>query len=75
MMGVGRQFGDIVRFACEPGFRMFGEQELLCLQSGQWNFPPPSCQSNIFSKTSLPNTILKIHKAIVQRLSNRICVK
>ena len=45
MMGVGRQFGDVVRFACEQGFKMFGVQEVICTQTGQWNLPAPSCHS------------------------------
>jgi len=43
MMGVGRQFGDVVRFACEQGYKMFGVQEVICTESGQWNLPAPSC--------------------------------
>ena len=43
MMGVARQFGDVVRFACEQGYRMFGEAELLCDHAGSWNYAPPSC--------------------------------
>ena len=43
MMGVGRQFGDVVRFACEQGYKMFGVQEVLCTHSGKWNLPAPSC--------------------------------
>ena len=43
MMGVGRQFGDIVRFACQQGHRLFGEQELVCGPQGAWSDNPPSC--------------------------------
>jgi len=43
MMGVGRQFRDVVRFACEQGYKMFGVQEVLCTHSGKWNLPAPSC--------------------------------
>ena len=43
MMGVGRQFGDVVRFACEEGHRMFGEREVSCLAAGEWDGPPPAC--------------------------------
>ena len=45
MMGVGRQYGDVVRFACEQGYKMFGVQEVLCQQTGLWNLPAPSCHS------------------------------
>ena len=48
MMGVGRQYGDIVRFACEQGYKMFGVQELLCTRHGTWNAPTPTCHSKIF---------------------------
>ena len=47
MMGVGTQFGDIVRFSCEQGYRMFGKREILCTQGGTWNYQPPSCSSMI----------------------------
>ena len=43
MMGVGRQFGDIVRFACQQGHRLFGEQELVCGPDGAWSNNPPAC--------------------------------
>ena len=43
MMGVGRQFGDIVRFACQQGHRLFGEQELVCGPQGAWSNNPPAC--------------------------------
>ena len=42
-MGVGRQFGDIVRFACQQGHRLFGEQELVCGPQGAWSNNPPAC--------------------------------
>ena len=49
MMGVGRQWGDAVRFSCQEGFRMFGEPEIQCLASGEWNRAPPSCHSEFQS--------------------------
>ena len=49
MMGVGRQYNDVVRFACQPGYRMFGQQELFCTHSGNWNYPPPTCHSKYFN--------------------------
>ena len=43
MMGVARQFGDIVRFACQQGHRLFGAQELVCEADGAWSGPAPAC--------------------------------
>ena len=47
MMGVGRQFGDVVRFTCEQGYRLFGQAEITCQGSGQWDSLIPSCHSRI----------------------------
>jgi len=43
MMGVGKQWRDIIRFSCEEGYRMFGSSEIECLHTGTWSSPPPSC--------------------------------
>lgn len=43
MMGVGRQFGDVVRFACQQGHRLFGSQEVVCGARGDWSGPVPRC--------------------------------
>lgn len=29
---------------CNDGYRLVGEKEIVCLASGVWNLPPPSCE-------------------------------
>jgi len=43
MMGVCRQFGDVVRFACQQGHRLFGSQDLVCEAGGAWSGSVPAC--------------------------------
>ena len=31
-------------FSCQSGFFLFGEIELICLQTGHWSGPSPECR-------------------------------
>ncbi|OXB54309.1 hypothetical protein ASZ78_008305 [Callipepla squamata] len=33
-----------VIYRCKDGYNIVGEKEILCLASGVWNHPPPSCE-------------------------------
>ncbi|XP_022100203.1 sushi, von Willebrand factor type A, EGF and pentraxin domain-containing protein 1-like isoform X2 [Acanthaster planci] len=33
-----------IRYRCNPGYQLDGDQELRCTVSGEWSAPPPSCQ-------------------------------
>lgn len=48
VMGVGRQYGDKVRYACSTGFRLTGADESVCATDGQWSKLTPLCQGNVF---------------------------
>ncbi|XP_077864896.1 meprin A subunit beta-like [Saccoglossus kowalevskii] len=36
--------GDIAIFTCELGYTLYGEEELQCLDTGNWNYGTPVCQ-------------------------------
>jgi len=63
MMGVGKQSGDIIRFACEEGYNLSGFQEIKCQKDGIWDHETPTCQRvwcaspNLGEGQSLPNQI------------------
>ncbi|XP_028967225.1 uncharacterized protein LOC108863645 [Galendromus occidentalis] len=42
--GAGRNYGTVVRFDCEPGFRRSGYPVVVCKSNGLWSANPPSCQ-------------------------------
>lgn len=47
VMGTGRQFGDRVRYACSPGYRLVGADDSTCLAHGIWSALPPQCEGNV----------------------------
>lgn len=40
----GRAVGQIASFSCAPGFRLRGERQVICLNSGTWSHFPPYCE-------------------------------
>jgi len=70
MMGVGRQFRDVVRFACEQGYKMFGVQEVQCTHTGQWNKPAPSCH-RVWCDTPILHHGLKIYGQVYANYPHR----
>lgn len=36
--------GSQVRLECRQGYAVSGYQTLTCMESGQWNHPPPTCE-------------------------------
>ncbi|KAI1303707.1 Fibropellin-1 [Halotydeus destructor] len=47
LSGTGRNFGTIIRFECEPGYRRTGVPTVLCESVGDWSGPPPTCDRTI----------------------------
>ena len=45
-MGDGGE-GSVAKFSCDNGFGLKGEQFLLCGADGEWDFPPPTCESKL----------------------------
>lgn len=43
-LGPRGQEPRMVRVRCQPGFKLFGEKEPLCV-NGQWSAPQPACVS------------------------------
>lgn len=37
-------YGSVVEFVCDAGFRLEGQSQLTCLESGQWSDALPSCR-------------------------------
>ncbi|XP_026669674.1 sushi, von Willebrand factor type A, EGF and pentraxin domain-containing protein 1-like [Ceratina calcarata] len=37
------QVGQQIEFKCDPGFRLFGERMLTCVESGVWDHERPTC--------------------------------
>ncbi|XP_013781236.1 uncharacterized protein LOC106465521 [Limulus polyphemus] len=42
--GGGRSYGTVIRFSCEPGYRIIGVPVIVCATNGQWSAPPPKCE-------------------------------
>lgn len=38
-----RKIGTICTFACNPGFKLYGSQQVICETNGQWSSPEPTC--------------------------------
>nr|XP_022919679.1 sushi, von Willebrand factor type A, EGF and pentraxin domain-containing protein 1 isoform X1 [Onthophagus taurus] len=41
--GLGRSYGTIVRYECEPGYVRSGHPVILCMSNGTWSGDVPSC--------------------------------
>eukprot|EP01006_Ploeotia_vitrea_P037443 TRINITY_DN66127_c5_g1_i1.p1 TRINITY_DN66127_c5_g1~~TRINITY_DN66127_c5_g1_i1.p1 ORF type:complete len:617 (+),score=136.40 TRINITY_DN66127_c5_g1_i1:42-1892(+) len=46
--------GSTADFACNPGYRLVGPQELRCSGTGQWSASPPTCTTAICPSLSDP---------------------
>lgn len=46
--GLGRSYGTIVRFECEPGYIRSGHPVILCMSNGTWSGDVPTCTSKRF---------------------------
>ena len=51
--GTNTTFGSVVTHSCDDGFVLVGADERICLESGNWSTPLPSCQSKCISITIL----------------------
>lgn len=47
--GLGRSYGTIIRYECEPGYIRSGPPVILCMSNGTWSGEVPVCSSK-FSK-------------------------
>lgn len=54
-MGAGTVYEDWVRFGCERGYELVGEDRLLCNESGTWSAAVPTCQR----KTPIQSHLIK----------------
>lgn len=43
--GLGRSYGTIVRYECEPGYIRNGHPVILCMSNGTWSGEVPTCTS------------------------------
>ena len=41
--GLGRSYGTIVRYECEPGYVRSGHPVILCMSNGTWSDDVPTC--------------------------------
>ena len=48
-------FGSIVNHTCNEGFNLIGASQRICLATGMWSDPLPTCMSK-FQLTKLSNT-------------------
>ncbi|PKU44337.1 von willebrand factor type egf and pentraxin domain-containing protein 1 [Limosa lapponica baueri] len=44
IFGSNFTYHNKVVYRCNDGYNLVGEKEILCLASGVWNHPPPSCE-------------------------------
>ncbi|XP_043860553.1 P-selectin [Dromiciops gliroides] len=50
--------GSICHFTCDKGFELKGSDSLLCLTSGKWTAPPPTCEAVKCPELILPKPML-----------------
>ena len=36
--------GHVVMFDCDPGYELYGDAQVMCLNNGNWSFKLPQCQ-------------------------------
>ena len=36
-------YGDVVQLGCDEGYTLFGEEQLRCLETGDWSSEAPDC--------------------------------
>lgn len=65
VMGIGRQYGDRIRYACRTGYKLNGQSESLCQADGNWSAPVPDCQGNVIQVS------YKSSRAIVDGIKQR----
>lgn len=41
--GLGRSYGTIVRYECDPGYIRTGHPVILCMSNGTWSGDVPTC--------------------------------
>ncbi|CAL4186175.1 unnamed protein product [Meganyctiphanes norvegica] len=44
VIGVGRMFDDQIEYACDKGYELVGNANVLCLETGYWSGTIPQCQ-------------------------------
>lgn len=47
---VSREVGGRAQFNCDPGFGIRGPHEIICLSSGEWATPYPTCVGTLIVK-------------------------
>ncbi|KAM4808468.1 sushi, von Willebrand factor type A, EGF and pentraxin domain-containing protein 1 [Rhinophrynus dorsalis] len=45
IVGSNFTFGEMVKFRCNEGYTLIGNEETACLANGTWSHGPPSCES------------------------------
>lgn len=51
--GLGRSYGTIVRYECEPGYIRSGPPVILCMSNGTWSGDVPVCSSKFIKQFNL----------------------
>ncbi|KAK0177270.1 hypothetical protein PV328_001340 [Microctonus aethiopoides] len=46
--------GSIVSYTCEKGYKISGFQQIVCLPTGQYDHPPPTCSEDTRTLLSFP---------------------
>ena len=46
-MQTNTTFGSIVNHTCDEGYNLIGESQRICLATGMWSAPLPSCMSKL----------------------------
>ena len=44
------QYGDIIHFKCQTGYRLIGSNTLRCIASGEWLGSQPKCEGKYILK-------------------------
>ena len=45
--GTNTTFDSVITYSCDDGFVLVGADEQICLESGNWSAPLPSCESRL----------------------------
>lgn len=61
------EFSDFIRFSCDRGFDLTGEENITCLSDGTWDNPPPIC---VIKSCGAPKALLAVKNSRLVRFDS-----
>lgn len=74
--GLGRTYGTIIRYECEPGYIRSGPPVILCMSNGTWSGEVPVCSrarwAHFYCLKSPPLIIISFRCPVLPEIANGI---